>query len=303
MSVVIPTWRRACWLQRCLLALECQARTPDEVIVVGRAEDSEAQGVVVDAARRNVRPIRWVEVDRPGHVAPVRRGAHEADGDIVAFLDDDTEPEARWLGAITGPFAQPGVACAGGRVLTSGVRAIVKRDAGQVRWYGQHIGNVGSIDAPGPIDVAGVMEGNWAWRKSVLFSLEWDPVLEFDDASMYGLDLCLQARAAGWRIVYEPAARVIHHAAPRDPMLDRAHRPRRTFTYARNYTYIGLKRFRGTRRAAFVVWWWLVGERGAYGFLTGLADLAIGRDGVWEQIGAAWQGRAAGMRLWLSRTG
>jgi GT2 family glycosyltransferase len=298
-TVVVPTWRRAFWLDLCLQGLTEQHRPPGEVLVVGRLEDDEARSVV--QAHGDHLPVRWVEVDRPGHVAPVAEGLAQAIGNIVAFLDDDAEPEPCWMGALVEPFADPLVACVGGRVASVGFRGKVHRDAGRIRWYGKHIGNVGALEVPGAIEVDGVMEGNWAWRRDVLVGLEFDPVLDFDDASMYGLDLCLQATEKGYKVVYQPAALVAHHVAPRDAALDRADRPRRTFAFTRNYTYIGLKNFRGVRRAAFAAWWWGVGPRGAYGVLGCVWDMAAGRDEVRELTVAAFAGRREGLRLWRAR--
>ena len=266
--------------------------------MVGRVEDTEAQAVVHSVAERRRLLVRWVEVDGPGHVAPVRRGFAEAAGEVVSFLDDDTEPLAGWLATLLDPFSDSRVACVGGRVVTPGFNGRVHRDAGRVRWYGRHIGNIGAYDAPGPVEVHGVMECNWAWRCAVLTKLHFDPVLDFDDAFMYGLDLCLQVRALGYRVVYQPAARVVHHVAPRSPELDRRDRPQRVLCYSRNYTYIALKHFSMPRRAMFLTWWWLVGEDSAFGLARVMRCLVRRRNGVGAEIRAAWAGKVDGWRKW-----
>jgi GT2 family glycosyltransferase len=300
-TIIIPTWQRASWLRRCLVAALRQEPLPREVLVVGRHDDSDAHLVTRDTAENARVPVGWLEVSSPGHVAPVRKGLEASEGEIVAFLDDDAEPQHGWLAACLGPFADPKVACVGGRVVTHGFRGKVRRDAGRIRWYGKHIGNVGAVEATGPLRVDAVMEGNWAWRRDVLLGLEFDPVLDFDDASMYGLDLCLQARSRGYKILYQPAARVTHRVAPRHESLDRRDRPRRTYTFARNYTYIGLKHFRGMQRAAFIAWWWGVGPRGAYGLLTSAWDLAARRNGVRQLTASSFAGKQEGLRLWRAR--
>jgi cellulose synthase/poly-beta-1,6-N-acetylglucosamine synthase-like glycosyltransferase len=83
---------------------------PEEVIVVGRREDMPAQQVVADFAKRGHLSVRWVEVDKPGHIAPIKRGLEETKCEIVAFLDGDTEPEQGWLQALLEPFTNPKVA-------------------------------------------------------------------------------------------------------------------------------------------------------------------------------------------------
>lgn len=301
-SVVIPTWRRATWLERCLRALENQRTAPHEVLVVGRAVDTEAR--VVAAAMGHAAPYRtqWLEVERDGHIAPVQRGLEEATGDIVAFLDDDTEPEPSWLGALLEPFSDSHVGCVGGRVVTPAFVGKVASDAGDVRWYGQHSANIGSREGLLPVPVDAVMEGNWAWRRTLLKMLEFDPVVDFDHAPMYGLDLCLQADRRGYRTMYQPSARVIHHVAPRAPDLDRADMPRRTRAYSRNYTYISLKNMSWVRKAVFLAWWWLIGERGSYGLLLTAVDMLARRRGVLGQAHASFAGKWDGVFAWLHQS-
>lgn len=298
-SVIVPTWQRAQWLRRCLEGIRAQERRADEIIVVGRDSDGAARVVVAEEAEQTP-GVRWASVEVAGHIPPVRCGLKEATGEIVVFLDDDAQPFEGWLQSLLRPFQDPMVACVGGRVEPAHVfSGKVHPDAGQIRWYGKHVGNIGMRNGRNTVNVAGVMECNWAWRTYVLRNLKFDPVFVTDDASMYGLDLCLQARAKGHRVVYQPQARVIHHVAPRDGFLDREDRPRRTVAYSRNYTYIGLRHLRGIRRAMFVIWWWLVGERGSYGVLTGLYDLiAQGPRRIAPLMLASFKGKWEGARTW-----
>jgi glycogen(starch) synthase len=298
-TVVIPTWKRAPWLARCLAAVLVQEPRPQEVVVVGRAEDLDAQEVVRRAVRPpGAVPVRWLEVDRPGHIAPIEVGLRATVTPLVAFLDDDAEPEPGWLGALVSALSDTQIACVGGRVITPGFRGKVHPDAGRIRWYGKQIGNIGALEAPGPLEVDGVMECNWAWRTGVMRQIQLDPIFEYGDAAMYGLDLCLQAKALGYRVLYQPAARVVHHIAPRDPALNRQDRPQHTFTYSRNYTYLAMKHLPGWRRAAFALWWWLVGERGSYGIATAAMDMIMSAREVWPLLKVSFAGKRAGVRAW-----
>jgi GT2 family glycosyltransferase len=134
-----------------------------------------------------------------------------------------------------------------------------------------------------------------------LSSVIFDPVLNFDDASMYGLDLCFQARRKGYRIVYEPRAAVDHHAAARSPELDRADRPRRTFSYCRNYTYIMLKNSPAWRKLVFLTWTFVVGENQAWGAASLFADILARGPGAKRSVAPAFRGKLEGIKLWLRR--
>ena len=88
---------------------------------------------------------------------------------------------------------------------------------GSIRWFGQHVGNVAALELSRSRQVQGVMECNWAWRSSVLRSLDFDTALDQDDASMYGLDLRLQAQELGYSVVYEPpGCFIMRHRQIRD---------------------------------------------------------------------------------------
>jgi GT2 family glycosyltransferase len=298
-SVVIPTWRRADLLRRCLAGVLEQQPAPEEVIVVGRATDPDARGVVDSARTPSETALSWIEVGTPGHVPPVQAGLDATKSELVAFIDDDAVPEPGWLAELQRVMHDSTIACAGGYVHTPGSRPIVRRDSGTIRWYGKHIGNIASVVADAPLEVDSVMEGNWCWRTSVMRTLVFEPVFHADSSSMYGLDLTLQAKQMGGKVVYTSAARVVHTPGPRyDGSMDRSDRHRAFRSYSRNYTFIALRRFRGIRRTAFVFWWWLVGERGSYGLATGIVDWLIGRVRSGD-IRASFNGKTEGVGAWL----
>lgn len=295
-TVAIPTYLRPDLLSRCLNGVLAQVPAPDEVLVIARRDDTEAWSTIDAAGTASA--VRGVEVQEPGHVPPVRAALAATSSEFVAFIDDDAVPKPGWLAGLVDAMCDDSIVCVGGHVETPGAQPIIRPGAGTIRWYGQYIGNVASVEASHPFEVDSVMEMNWCWRTSVLRSLSFDPVLARDDASMYGLDLCLQAKAGGGRIVYTSAARVVHTPGPRhDGSIARDDR-RSHRSYGRNYTLIALRRLRGIRRVAFVMWWWLVGERGSYGLSTAAVDVIRGRAAP-GTVAASFAGKAEGTRAWF----
>ncbi|MGH9703071.1 MAG: glycosyltransferase family 2 protein [Candidatus Acidiferrales bacterium] len=302
-SVVIPTYRRPAALLDCLRSLLQGTEQPAEIIVAGRLGDSDTeQAIAKFTSTENsgviVHPV-WVTV--PGHIPPVEAALCSASNELLAVIDDDVTVQPDWLEKIVPHFSDPAIGVVGGRVIVPGAPIPrLKGRPGRVSWYGKHWGNVASMDGEETVEVDTVMECNWVWRRDLLRSVQFDPVLKFDDSSMYGLDLTLQAKEKGFRIAYDPNLVVLHHIAPRTDELDRANRPRRIFSYCRNYTYIMLKRSPWWRRPIFLSWWLLIGSHGAWGPLGLAADVLIHGRRNDRHSWAAFRGMLEGARIWLT---
>lgn len=84
-TVVIPTYNRAKWLPATVASVLRQTRPADEVLIVddGSRDDTE------EVCRAFPAPVRYVRQENAGVSAARNRGAREARGDWVAFLDSD----------------------------------------------------------------------------------------------------------------------------------------------------------------------------------------------------------------------
>jgi GT2 family glycosyltransferase len=301
-TVVIPTYHRPDMLLKCVASLLAGSRRPDEIVIVGRKGDTGTEDAIatIGTAKHSSLRIRSAWVMEPGHVPPVETGIRAALSDLVAVVDDDVTVTPEWLSSIMSHFSDPAIGVVGGRVLVPGVPSPKpKGKPGCISWYGKIWGNLGSVTGPDSIEVDSVMEGNWIWRRALLVSLEFDPVLNFDDASMYGLDLSLQAKKRGFKVIYDPRAVVYHHPASRAPELRRQERGPRLYCYCRNYTYIILNQFSLWRRLVFLVWWFFIGERDAWGLGSLAFDALSGEWRKHRHVAQAWRGKIEGTRLWL----
>jgi glycosyltransferase involved in cell wall biosynthesis len=90
LSVLVPSYRRPRDLARCLEALSRQTRTPDEVLVVARADDFETLDQIQTWSAQI--SVRLIPVRRPGQVAALNAGVAAVTGDVVAITDDDAAP-------------------------------------------------------------------------------------------------------------------------------------------------------------------------------------------------------------------
>ncbi len=109
-TVVVPTAAsRPQQLRRCVEQLTALDYPDYEVIVVDNRRDG---------APLMLPGVRVVRESRPGISAARNRGLAEADGEIIAFTDDDVAVDRRWLRALSERFErEPGLAAVTGLVV------------------------------------------------------------------------------------------------------------------------------------------------------------------------------------------
>jgi glycosyltransferase involved in cell wall biosynthesis len=96
-SIIIPTYNRLSLLKRTLNCLEKQNYPSDryEVIVVDDGSDDGTESYLRRAAAQG--KLRYIRQENRGPAAARNRGVQAAQGEVVAFTDDDCLPDAGWL--------------------------------------------------------------------------------------------------------------------------------------------------------------------------------------------------------------
>jgi glycosyltransferase involved in cell wall biosynthesis len=209
LSVVVPSFRRAEPLARCLDGLARQDRPPDEVLIIARDDDAATLDVVRAAERL---PVQTVEVLGPGLLSAMHAGVEAATGDVIAFTDDDAVPRPDWVRRLGDHFAEPAVGAVGGRDVIPGHVGGETPDVGRITRWGRLVGNQHlGIGPARPVDV---LKGvNVAFRRAAL-ALPYD--LRGRGAQVHWeVSMCAWARARGWQVVFDPALVVDHLPAPR----------------------------------------------------------------------------------------
>jgi GT2 family glycosyltransferase len=237
-SVVVCTRDRADRLEACLRHLDRQEYPRFEVVVVDNAPTSDAVRDLVEArqveAGQGRAKYRYV-LERRGGLSWARNaGIAAASGDVIAFLDDDEEPDGHWLAGIAGGFARgDDIGCVTGMILPA------RLDTQVQEWFessGGHSKGRGFSPAifsregpqsplyPLPPFGAG---GNMAFRRDALARIggfdvamgAGTPARASEDTLALALVLL-----AGYRIAYEPAALVRHdHYAEMDSLSRQLH--------------------------------------------------------------------------------
>ena len=110
-SVVVPTRDRPAALARCIDALERQT-IADAIEIVVIDDGSRDRAAVAGAVSRSTR-TRLIDGDGRGPAAARNRGAEEAGGRRLLFVDDDCEPAREWAQELVGALAAGADASAG----------------------------------------------------------------------------------------------------------------------------------------------------------------------------------------------
>lgn len=210
-SVIVVNWNGRPFLQPCLRALKAQTWRGFEVIVVDNGS-TDGSVELLEAEFSWVELIRNVE--NRGFAAANNQGIRASNAPFVATLNNDAQPEPGWLGALVQALesgADVG-ACASKMLFADRPEMInsagIAIDRAGITW--DHLGGRTDIpDETRPQEVFGACAGAALYRREML-----DQVGLFDEdffAYLEDVDLAWRAQAAGWRTLYIPAARVIHH--------------------------------------------------------------------------------------------
>jgi GT2 family glycosyltransferase len=290
-AVIIPTHRRPLLLRQALRSLLEQTHLPDQVVVAASSHD-EASCTELDAWRSEFADagvmLTLPEVPVDTMMARQNAAIAAATADIVAFLDDDAAARRDWLERLLSHYGNPGVGGVGGRdvVWLDGAEyAGAAGSVGQINWFGRLEGNHHKVS---PLQEVSFLKGcNMSYRRELVSRL--DPRLRGTVAYAYEIDLGLQVRARGLRIIYDPEAAVDHY--PSSDM--NADLPALARVVNHNQTYVLLKRLPPLRRAGFAVYTTLVGDLNTAGLLR-MPWLHWRRGWSWATIAAHWQGKREG---------
>ena len=211
-SIVVVTWNGREYLDACLRAAEAQQGVSAEIIVVDNGS-TDGTAEFVRTTFPHVRVIALAE--NRGFAGGNNAGAHEACGEYLAFLNNDTVADVGWLRAL-----HAGIDRTTGFALTTS-RIVYMHDPGVVdsagdgmlrcggafkRHHGESVGRAGATT-----EVFGVCGAACLMPKAV-----FDELGGFDDqffASHEDVDLSYRARLRGYRCRYVSEAIVRHHGS------------------------------------------------------------------------------------------
>ena len=207
-SVIVLNYNGKGFLNSCLSSLASQTYSDFEVIVV----DNGSRDGSPDYIEENYPWVRLAKNDENlGFAGGTNVGIRAAKGEFILTLNNDSRADSRFIEELIKPMADPEVGvCAAkmlfpdGRINSAGIcisrsgaawdRGMFEPDRGQYEFVEE---------------VFGACAGAALYRREML-----DEIGLFDeDFFLYleDVDLAFRARLAGWKCLYVPGARVIHH--------------------------------------------------------------------------------------------
>lgn len=212
-----PEWLRACTdsvassvgpdIALELVLVDNGSTDPETLTLMERLDRRPGIRLVADPS-----PFNWAALSN--------RGAQGAGADILLFLNNDIEAHrSGWLEALAAQALRPSVGAVGARLLYPGGRV---QHAGMVVGLGGAAGHVLAglgQDEPGYLGMAvrarecsAVTGACLATRREIFESLGgFDEGLGVD---LNDVDYCLRLRQAGYRVLFEPQAELVHHESP-----------------------------------------------------------------------------------------
>ncbi len=210
-SVIIPVYGQIEHTLRCLSSIATHApKTPIEVIVV---DDASPDGSAEALAR--VEGLLVVRNDaNSGFIRSSNRGAREARGRFLLFLNNDTEVLPNWCDELVATFdAVPNAGIAGAKLLYPDGAL---QEAGGILWRDGSAWNYGRFDDPAKPEYSYRREVDYVSGAALLVpaDLFWE-VGGFDEhyAPAYAedSDLAMKVRETGRAVIFQPLARIVHH--------------------------------------------------------------------------------------------
>jgi O-antigen biosynthesis protein len=264
-TVAICTRDRSQSLERALPSL-VQLNYPNfEIIVVDNAPTTNQTALLVKAMMQKYRHLRYVLESRPGLNWARNRALQEAQGEIIAYTDDDIVADPLWLLTLVQSFQGFSAACVAGSVLPfemeTRAQFLFEAYGGFCRSLSRHIyDRSAQVGIHYPLSAHHFGTGaNMAFRVDVLRKLGgFDNALDVGTPTNGGGDLEIFFRIVkeGYTLVYEPNALVWHIHRREYDALKRQLQNNGTAYYAyltRTFIHYPDERL---RVITFGIWWW-----------------------------------------------
>jgi GT2 family glycosyltransferase len=216
-TVLVASFRRAQSLTTCLQSLAVQTVKPNEVIVAWQGDDSETLDTISRMRSLCALNIRDVHCPVPGIVPAENAALNASSGEIILLIDDDAVAPAEWIARHLRHYSDPRTGAVGGPYdnFDRDGRPFPKRASepiGRLSWYGKPFGNMYDQEtgwqSRTPREIDHVVGNNMSVRRAAFERME-EGLKPYWQA--FEMDLCLQVKAHGYKVLFDFENRIQHY--------------------------------------------------------------------------------------------
>ena len=210
-TVVIPTLNREAFTLVTVRDLLAQHHRPLEVFIVDQSTQRSSN--LSSVAEQHPELVTYHHVRFRGSAKARNHGWQLARYSAVVFVDDDIRCGPDFVGEHLRALSTPGVGLVAGGIESQDRPADAGPPTGRfVRWTATPITGFG---ASAEFDVDHAQECNFSvWRFAAEKVGGIDEVFDVPTGLYEGLDLSLRIKRAGFRVLFNGRARLLHLAAP-----------------------------------------------------------------------------------------
>jgi O-antigen biosynthesis protein len=261
-SIVIPALNEVNHTFNCLRTLLREVDLDETEIIVVNNGSTDETGRVLDYLKDFVRVIH--NPDNFGFVRACNQGAEIAAGEYVVFLNNDTIVQRGWLAHLIETADKDAAVGAVGSMLIYPDGSL--QEAGGIVWRDGKASHYGWGEHPEDPKFNVAREVDYCSAAALLVRRDlFSELGGFDEryspAYYEDTDLCFDIRSLGFKVVYQPLARVVHDEG----------------ATAGTDLHSGFKRYQVTNRVTFTEKWREVLLRDHWEYSPDLVDQAANR--------------------------
>lgn len=207
-SVVIPSLNRNKVLINTLRDLLKQSYPFFEIIVVDQTDSPNQK--FLDFIKVHKDKIKYIQEKKKSSPRARNVGVKLSTGEIILFLDDDVEiKNQKFIQYHLQNFLDPKVGLVGGRVIHQTDGKVPKKlEVGRLKFWG--LGEVTNFNATQKAEIDHAAGGNFSVYKKIYDQVGGFAEIYKGNAHMEETDFCLRVKRAGYKMIFEPKAVLLH---------------------------------------------------------------------------------------------